>query len=73
MMDHLIDTSFLKLSCFYCLKKSDEMDWKSEFENEIHYKLNNCECGKELRVRVPFYGSGDDNFNSKNKTIEDRI
>lgn len=73
MMDHLIDSNFLKHSCIYCLKSSEGIDWKSNFENEIHYKSGKCDCGKELRLRMPFYGSGEDSFNEKKKSIEDKI
>ena len=74
-MDHLIDNDFFKISCSYCLKSTKEIEWKSEFESEMHYKSGKCDCGKELRIRVPFYGSGDDGFNGseKKKCIEDKI
>ena len=51
------------------------MNWKSEFEMEIHYKLGKCDCGKELRIRVPFHSSGHDSINGtkKKKSIEDKI
>ena len=45
------------------------MERKSEFEKEIHYKSCKCDCGKELRLRMPFYGSGEDSFNAKNKKL----
>ena len=75
MMDHLIDNNFFNIACFYCLKNSSELDWKSEFEMEIHYKSCKCDCGKELRIRMPFYGSGHDSINvsKKKKSIEDKI
>ncbi len=75
MMDHLIDSTFLKIACSYCLKSSSELDWKSEFEREIHYKSCTCDCGKELKIRMPFYSSGHDTINKhkKKESIEDKI
>ena len=75
MIDHFIDSTFLKIACYYCLKSSSELDWKSEFDREIHYKSGICDCGKELKIRMTFYGSGHDTFNEhkKKKSIEDKI
>ena len=75
MMDHLIDSNFFNIACSYCLKNNEDVEWKSEFELEIHYKSCKCDCGKELKVRVPFYGSGEDSFNGfkQKKSIEDKI
>ena len=75
MMDHLIDNDFFKIACSYCLKSTKEIEWKSEFEIEIHYKSGKCDCGKELKIRMPFYGSGHDTLNEhkKKKSIEDKI
>jgi len=74
-MDHLIDSTFFNIACSYCLKSSSEMDWHSEFEKEIHYKSSKCDCGKELKIRMHFYGSGHDDINlsKNNKSIEDKI
>ena len=73
MMDHLIEGDSLKNSCFYCLKSDEEMVWKSDFESDMHYKVHKCDCGRESRLRMPFYGSGDDTFNIKKKSIEDKL
>ena len=75
MMNHLIDNDFLKIACPYCLKSTNELKWKSEFEIEMHYKSSKCDCGKELRMRMHFYGSGDLEVNESNKkgSIEDKI
>ena len=74
-MDHLIDNDFFKIACPYCLKSNEDMEWKSEFEMEMHYKSSKCDCGKELKFRVNFNGSGHDSFNGseKKKSIEDKI
>ena len=44
-------------------------EWQTEInsniDKEIHYKSSKCDCGKELKVKVPFYGSGEDSFNGQ--------
>ena len=73
MIDHLINNNSIKDSCLYCLNSGNNLNWKSDFEREVHYKSCKCDCGKELRLRMPFYGSGEDSFDDKNKSIEDKI
>jgi|TARA_Y100000310_G_C20022239_1_gene507929 hypothetical protein len=59
------------------LETSENKEWRSEFEGEIHYKTTNCDCGKVMTVRVNFHGSGDDNWRKpikkKKRSIEDKV
>jgi NAD-dependent SIR2 family protein deacetylase len=75
MRHHLLDDSFTLVACSYCLGTSENKEWRSEFEGEIHYKTALCDCGKELKFKVHFNGSGHDSFNEseKKKSIEDKI
>jgi len=62
--------------CPYCLREAKPTHankWRSEFNREIHYKALRCSCGKDLRIKVSFQGSGHDNWNKKKKTIEDKV
>jgi len=34
--------------CPYCSKKHLETDFKSHFEQDRHYRILDCECGKEI-------------------------
>ena len=59
---HLLKERDIKDICPYCREKiSDSMEWKSEFCSSLHYKIGKCEsCGRDLRIRVDFHGSGHD-------------
>ncbi len=77
---HLIGEEDFKRLCPYCgrdVKPTHAHKWHSEFIAEAHYKTLACRCGKELRIKVDFHGSGHDNWNKKKKeakkTIEDKI
>lgn len=74
---HLVrEPDFVK-QCPYCnreAKPTHMHKWRSEFHWGIHYKTLVCNCGKELRVKVGFHGSGHDSWNKKKKeSLDDKV
>ncbi|MBN2567030.1 hypothetical protein JXB02_03015 [Candidatus Woesearchaeota archaeon] len=62
MVHHLIGERSAKEQCIYCAKDLTLLPWRSDFHGEIHYKTLTCECGKEVRIRIGFHGSGHDSW-----------
>ena len=71
-MHNVVNDSDQRFNCIYCGKNLVDSKWKSDFCEDKHYKLTICECGKEARMKVEFFGSGHDNW-EKESTIEDKI
>ena len=59
----------MEKKCMYCSKELDD-DWKSEWESEIHYKVNTCSCGRKHWVSVSFIGSGHDKTMTEKESID---
>jgi hypothetical protein len=59
---HLVQESGLKQDCIYCGKNLDNHKWESVFHAHFHYKTTKCTCGKKVRVKVDFCGSGHDSW-----------
>ena len=74
---HLFTEEDFLRHCPYCktdLTEKNSFKWKSVFQGELHYKIFNCDCGNDLKIKVSFHGSGHDSWNKKNKkTIDDKI
>ena len=70
---HLMDSFLTRDLCPYCLADLSENIWHSEFEMEIHYKATSCGCGKHIRLKVNFSGSGHDEWMEKSKTNNHRV
>ena len=62
---HLITEGFTRTVCPYCWRTMNEREWGSEFEREVHYKSAVCECGKNIRLKVDFQGSGHDDWQER--------
>lgn len=48
-----------KMLCTYC---HEPVDLKTEHHGEMHYKTAICKCGKKIILKVPFHGTGHDDF-----------
>ena len=78
-MHHLVREDDFFDFCPYCKKEimpNHVHKWHSEFSGEKHYKSMICGCGKHLRIKVDFHGSGQDSWSRnkiKKKTIEDKV
>lgn len=49
------------IECLYCNNNLANHQWDSLFELFHHYKQTNCDkCGRRVRVKVDFAGSGHD-------------
>ncbi|NQU79371.1 hypothetical protein HQ545_06410 [Candidatus Woesearchaeota archaeon] len=60
---HIIGKDNQKQSCPYCGKKVEKSGWRSLFDQtNHHYKIHNCECGREINIKVDFMGSGHDDW-----------
>ena len=59
---HLITEDHQLHSCIYCRAPVTDIRWQSEFDKTFHYKTTVCSCGKRLRVKVNFQGSGHDEW-----------
>lgn len=47
--------------CLYCGNNLSQINWESQWHDDCHYKLTNCECGKKVWQKV-VRGSGHDPF-----------
>ena len=70
--DHLVREEDNLFECLYCGRDLERKEWISEFCGPLHYKVAKCECGKKSRVKIPYSGSGHDEFN-KDKSLEFRV
>jgi len=68
--DHIIEETDTKRKCVYCNNRLEKNIWASIFEKELHYKTTRCKCGKELRIRVNFCGSGHDSWDGNFEWIK---
>lgn len=60
MIDHLMKDP---LECIYCHSKNKDKKWRSEWNEEHHYKCFICDtCGKKTHIKVDFHGSGHDSW-----------
>lgn len=60
--------------CPYCGKDTDRKQWRSVFDSSnSHYKECSCSCGHKVTVRVPFIGSGHDDWNKRFRSLDKRI
>ncbi|MBW2995537.1 hypothetical protein KY312_04230 [Candidatus Woesearchaeota archaeon] len=63
MKHHLLKSSWHiegnKIICSYC---REPVDLEDEHCIELHYKTTICKCGKKIIMKIPFLGSGHDNF-----------
>jgi len=64
MKEHLAKEEHLKEVCLYCGRSMENKHWLSMHHREILYKILHCECGRKAMVRMPFFGSGHDSWNS---------
>ena len=48
----------LREQCPYCGKAHTEDNFKSSFEQDIHYRILECECGKEIHWKDSRISSG---------------
>ncbi|MFH1638361.1 MAG: hypothetical protein ABIB71_08100 [Candidatus Woesearchaeota archaeon] len=62
MKDHLVTEITQRTQCIYCGNDMQNRKWESEFMRDLHYKSITCECGKRLRLKVHFHGSGHDSW-----------
>lgn len=60
MRHHLVTNA--DLAHCYCGKDLRGMLWQSQFDGGHHYKVTQCSCGAENRVRLHFHGSGHDRW-----------
>ncbi|MFH1053925.1 MAG: hypothetical protein V1740_05920 [Candidatus Woesearchaeota archaeon] len=65
VLHHIFTESDLRNFCPYCKSDISENEWKSLFHAQIHYKESECTCGKSLKIRVPFIGTGHDSWDGK--------
>jgi hypothetical protein len=65
----LLNEGHQKSNCVYCKKSLAELTWESVWHGEFHYKMIQCECGKENFIRMNFHGSGHDRWDGRE--IED--
>ena len=60
---HLINEIDQLAKCPYCKDHLNKNEWESFFELQHHYKETSCnKCGKMIRVKVDFEGSGHDDW-----------
>lgn len=60
-LHHLKNEIHQTIECFYCNNDLSRNKWDSLFHSLHHYKQTNCEnCGRTLRVKVRYNGSGHD-------------
>ena len=63
MKHHMIKDSWHiqedKIICSYC---KEPVDLESEHHVEFHYKTTVCKCGKKIVMKIPFHGTGHDDF-----------
>jgi hypothetical protein len=69
MIHHLIKDDFSNRTCPYCFVDLNG-DTESVWESELHYKEIDCQCGKRVRMKVDFAGSGHDNFDVIRREVE---
>ena len=62
---HLLKEKELINRCLYCNRDIPTIAWRSEFFGNTHYKVFDCECGKTMKFKVDFLGSGDDSWIEK--------
>jgi len=62
MKDHLASENTQKIQCIYCANDLSGREWVSEFIRDLHYKATRCDCGKNIRMKVEFHGSGHDSW-----------
>lgn len=61
MKHHLINEIHQIKECPYCRNNLKKHEWESVLELQHHYKETSCDkCGKPIRVKVNFDGSGHD-------------
>ncbi|MFH1409299.1 MAG: hypothetical protein ABIH34_05305 [Nanoarchaeota archaeon] len=58
---NVVDTNALE-ECFYCHASLEGKEWTSVHDRWKHYKRITCDCKREHWVRVPFEGSGHDDW-----------
>ena len=69
-MHHVVNEIDQREQCIYCCSSLKSKKWRTEHEIEHHYKVAECDCGKRIRIKVNYHGSGHDSWN---KTIEDKV
>jgi len=48
-----------EMRCTYC---HSPIEFEPEHHLELHYKTAKCTCGKKIVIKIPFHGTGHDNF-----------
>jgi len=69
-MHHIVTEMSQSDQCVYCGNGIKGKRWYSEHSLEHHYKSVDCECGKRIRIKMDFIGSGHDTWE---KNIEDKL
>ncbi len=69
-MHHIIRESDLKHACPYCGRSTQTRKWESSFDSNKHYKVLECMCGRKVSIRMPFSGSGHDDWGLDKKVEE---
>ncbi|MBW2971886.1 hypothetical protein KY359_02520 [Candidatus Woesearchaeota archaeon] len=60
---HIIRESDQKHACPYCGRSTESRRWKSSFAtSNFHYKTHQCECGRNVTIKMSFMGSGHDSW-----------